>query len=71
VFRCVGYSYRNVLRGSSRLGVVMVSVLAIGPKVRGFKPGRGGWGVKPEVPCRKILRYVKEPCVASQRYYVS
>jgi hypothetical protein len=52
----------------------VVSVLAIGPKGRGFKPGRGdrllraikicsrpsfGWGVKLEVPCRKILLHVK------------
>jgi hypothetical protein len=48
----------------------MVSVLAIGPKVRGFKRGRGGMllravkilctpsfvgEVKREVPCRKVL----------------
>jgi hypothetical protein len=48
----------------------MFSVLAIGPKIRGFKPGRGwsifkddiirsatsfGGEVKPSVPCRKIL----------------
>jgi hypothetical protein len=54
----------------------VVSVLAIGPKGCGFKPGRGdgflraikirstpsfGWEVKPEVPCRKILRHVKDP----------
>jgi hypothetical protein len=54
----------------------VVSVLATGPKGRGFKPGRGdeflraikirstpsfGWEVKPEVPCRKILRHVKDP----------
>jgi hypothetical protein len=53
----------------SRLGGVVVSVLATGPMVRGFKPGRGdgllrairirstlsyGWEEKPEVPCRKI-----------------
>jgi hypothetical protein len=53
----------------------MVSVLATGPKVRGFKPGRGdgflkaikirstssfGGEVKPEVECCKILRHVKE-----------
>jgi hypothetical protein len=51
----------------------VVSVLATGPKGRGFKLGRGdvilatkirstpffGWEVKPEVPCRKILRHVK------------
>jgi hypothetical protein len=48
-------------------------VLAIGPKVRGFKPDRGRWifkirsttsfggQVKPWPPCRKILRHVKEP----------
>jgi hypothetical protein len=47
----------------------VVSVLASGPKGRGFKPGRGdgflralkirstpsfGWEVKREVPCRKM-----------------
>jgi hypothetical protein len=52
----------------------MVSVLAIGPKVRVFKPGRGDGflraitirskpsfrgEVKPEAPCRNILRHVK------------
>jgi hypothetical protein len=31
------------------LGGLVVSVLAIGPKVRGFKPGRGRW----------ILRVIK------------
>jgi hypothetical protein len=54
----------------------MVSVLAIGPKVRGFNSGRGRWitkgdksrstlssgdQVKPSVPCRKFLRHVKKP----------
>jgi hypothetical protein len=54
----------------------VVSVLATGPKSRGFIPGRGdgflraieirntpsfGWEIKPEVPCRKILRHVKDP----------
>jgi hypothetical protein len=54
----------------------MVSMLATGPKDRGFKLGRGngflraikirstpsfGWEVKPEVPCRKILQHVKDP----------
>jgi hypothetical protein len=49
------------------LGAVVVSVLATGPKGRGFRPGRGdgflraikirstpffGWEVKPEVLCR-------------------
>jgi hypothetical protein len=59
----------------SRLGDIVVSVLATGPKGGCFKPGRGdgflraitirstpsfGWEVKPEVPCRKILRQVKD-----------
>jgi hypothetical protein len=54
----------------------VVSVLAPGPKGRGFEPVQGdgflraiknrstpsfGWKVKPEVPCRKILRHVKDP----------
>jgi hypothetical protein len=53
----------------------MVSVLAVGPKVLGFKLGRGygylramkirsttyfGGQVKPLFPCRKILLHVKE-----------
>jgi hypothetical protein len=57
-----------------RLGGVILNALAIGPKVLGFKSGRGdgflrvvefrstpsfGGEVKPEVPCRKILRHVK------------
>jgi hypothetical protein len=60
----------------SRLGGVVVSVLATGPKGSGFKPGRGdgflmaiqirstpsfGWEVKPDVPCRKILYMLKIP----------
>jgi hypothetical protein len=60
----------------SRLGGVVVSVLATGPKGRGFKPGRGagvlraikigstpsfGYEVKPEVPYRKFVRHVKDP----------
>jgi hypothetical protein len=54
----------------------VVSVFVTGPNRRGFKPGRSdgflmaitirstppfGWEVKPEVPCRKLLRLVKEP----------
>jgi hypothetical protein len=54
----------------------VVSVLATGPKGRWFKADRGdgflraikisntpsfGWEVKPEIPCRKILRHVKDP----------
>jgi hypothetical protein len=53
----------------------VVSVLATGPKGCGLEPGQGdvllraikirstssfGWEVKPKVPCRKILRHVKE-----------
>jgi hypothetical protein len=60
---------------SSRLGGVVVSVLATGPRVPGFKHIRGDgflmaikfrstssleWEVKPEVLCRKILRHVKD-----------
>jgi hypothetical protein len=52
----------------------MVSVLAVGPKVRGFKLGRRdvflraikirstpsfGGELKPSAPCRKVLRYVR------------
>jgi hypothetical protein len=37
----------------SRLGVVMVVVLAIGPKVRGFKPGRSdGFLLAMKIPSR-------------------
>jgi hypothetical protein len=51
----------------------MASVLVIGPKVCGFKPGQGRWEiktrstpsfggeVKPSAPCRKILRDVEDP----------
>jgi hypothetical protein len=57
------------------LGGLVVIVLAIGPKVHGFKPGRGrhifkgdkirrttvfGGQVQPSVPC-KIMRHVKNP----------
>jgi hypothetical protein len=60
----------------------VVSVLATGPKGRGFKPGQGdgylraikirstpsfGWEVKREVLCHKILRHVKDP-LTYQRY---
>jgi hypothetical protein len=53
----------------------VVSMLATGPKGRGFESGQDdgflrvikilstpsfGWEVKPEVPCRKILRHVKD-----------
>jgi hypothetical protein len=54
----------------------VVTVIATGPKDRGFKPSRCdeflramkirstpsfGWEGKPEVPCRKVLRHVKDP----------
>jgi hypothetical protein len=54
----------------------VVCVLATGPRGRGLKPGQGdgflkaikirntsssGWEVKSKVPCRKILRHVKDP----------
>jgi hypothetical protein len=53
----------------------VVSVLATGPKGRRFEPSQGDeflratkicsapafrWEVKPEVPCRKILRHAKD-----------
>jgi hypothetical protein len=62
----------------------MVSVLAIRPKVRGFKPGRGhgflraikirsmssfGGEVNPSAPCRKNLRHVKEPYEYERQNY--
>jgi hypothetical protein len=58
-----------------RLGGEVVSVLATGPEGRGFELVQGdgflktiiilktssfGWEVKSEVPCRKILRHVKD-----------
>jgi hypothetical protein len=56
------------------LGGVVVVVLATGPNVRGFEPGRGqyifkgirstssyGGEVKPSNPCCNIVRHVKEP----------
>jgi hypothetical protein len=61
---------------SVTFGGLVVSKLAAGPKVRGFKPGRLGWifsgeksrstlssgeEVKLSVPCRKILLHIKEP----------
>jgi hypothetical protein len=65
-------------------GGVVVSVLATGPKGRGFKPGWGdgflrvmkvrstpsfAWEVKPEVPCHTILWHVKDP-LTYQRYWI-
>jgi hypothetical protein len=66
------------------LGGLVVSVLAIQPKVRGFKPCRERWTfngdknpkhylfggeVKPSAPCRKILRHVKETLRAWQEIF--
>jgi hypothetical protein len=60
----------------------MLSVLATGPKVRGFKPGRGdgllremkfrstasfGGEVQPKAPCRKISRHVKRSLARMNR----
>jgi hypothetical protein len=57
------------------LGGVVVSVLAVRLKACGLKLGRNdgflraikicrtpsyGWEIKPEVPCRKILRHIKD-----------
>jgi hypothetical protein len=67
-----------------RLGDVLGSVPTTERKGRGFKCGLGdglwrpikirstpsfGWEVKPEVPCRKILRYVKDP-LTYLRYWI-
>jgi hypothetical protein len=58
----------------------MVIALAIGPKVRGFNPGLGGWifkgaqhiggEVKPSDSRRRILRHVKNPVEVWKRYSV-
>jgi hypothetical protein len=62
----------------------MVSVLAIGTKVRGFNPGRGdgflkaikilstpsfGGKINWSTLCLKILRYVKITCKYEQKYF--
>jgi hypothetical protein len=62
----------------------MVTVLAIGPMFRGFKPGRCdgflrakirstpsfGGEVKSDASCRKILRHIKITCKCEQKYFV-
>jgi hypothetical protein len=68
------------------LGSLVVSVLATGTNVRGFKPGQGRcisnadkmcsmtffrWEVKPSISCRKILWHVKEPYRHENRYFIS
>jgi hypothetical protein len=71
-----GTYYQNVA-----LGVIIVSVLATGPKVRGFKPGQGRWifkgdnaflrrgskAVKPHVARFYMLKILAE---YDKRYYV-
>jgi hypothetical protein len=62
----------------------VVSVLAVRPSVRWFKPGRGdeflkddknpstpsfGGLVKPEAPCYKILWHVKITCKYEKKYF--
>jgi hypothetical protein len=64
----------DTMSTARRLGGVVVSVLATRPKVCELEPSQGdgflraikirstpsfGWEVKPEVPCRKILRHVR------------
>jgi hypothetical protein len=61
VIGCLNMVPKNAF---SRHGGVAVSVLTTEPKGRGFKPGQWifkGDKMKPEVPCRKILRHVKDP----------
>jgi hypothetical protein len=62
-------------QSQSRLDGVVISVLATGPKGRGFKPDRGdvflratkirstpsfGGESKPSAPCSQVLRQVKD-----------
>jgi hypothetical protein len=64
----------------------VISVPAIGPEVRGFKPCRGDGflrsinihstfsfrgEVKPSVPCHKVLRHVKITSKREQIYFES
>jgi hypothetical protein len=58
----VEVNYLTFIHERNRLGGLVVSVLATGPRGRGLKPDRGdGCEVKPEVPCHKILQHVKDP----------
>jgi hypothetical protein len=67
-------TYTQVTEGDSYLSGLAISVLAIGPKGRGFKTSQGDgflrvikirhtpsfrWEVKSEAPSHKILRHVK------------
>jgi hypothetical protein len=75
---------RSVSTRLVALSSVMVSVLTIRPKFREFKPGIKDrflraikirstpfyvGEVKPETPCRKILRHVKITCKYEQKYF--
>jgi hypothetical protein len=77
------HTAKPYLKFTCRLGGVMVSVLAVGPKVRDFKPGRGdgflwaieiirtpffGEEVKRSAPC-KILQHVNIIRKYEQRYF--
>jgi hypothetical protein len=72
----IGCETPHINLDASRLGGVVVSVFATGPKGHRFKLDQGNgflraikihsttsfeWEVEPEVPCRKILRHVKDP----------
>jgi hypothetical protein len=74
---CTGQIYLITYTALVVLGVLVVIVLAIRPKVRGLKPGRERWILKTikihstisfggkvnlSAPCRKILRRVQYPC---------
>jgi hypothetical protein len=67
------------------LGGLVVTVFAIGPNVRWFKPGQGPWilmvikipittsfgvEVKPLAPRSNFLRHVKDPSGVRKRYSV-
>jgi len=56
----------------------VVSVIAIRPKVRGFKPNRrrltfksdkNPHHAKPSVPCHKMLRHLKKPFEIWKKYF--
>jgi hypothetical protein len=76
LLRFIGY-FSSVTSSAVVLGGIVVTMVATRLKVRGFKPGRGLWifkddtirsttsfggKIKQSVPCRKILRHVKDRC---------
>jgi hypothetical protein len=74
VFSTAEYKILTSFRLISRLGGVVVSMLETGPNFAGSNLTEAikfrithsfAWEVKPEVPCCKILRHVKDPL----RYY--